>query len=127
MHEDMPDLPAGARLVAQLGHMLICSVTDPDVSPGHQQLWFSRRGGGEHLARLLLASRGGASPESEFELVSGERWIRVAHDGPVDRWLYALMNICVALRTSAPGLVQMSLQLELPLELEDGRGGLDAV
>jgi hypothetical protein len=116
MLEQTLHVPSGTRLVAQLGQMLICSELDPGVSPGHQQVWFSRQGGGEHFARLLLASRGGSELESPLKVECDERWIRVAHDGPVDVWLFGLMNICVALRTGAPGLVQVNLQLELPLE-----------
>lgn len=87
-------------LVGSVGKTLIAIQPDPNVVPGQQWLLLTYTRDGQALAEFL-------TPDWQFS--ADAQWIILPHNADVDHRLKKLIDLCAAIRLSAPQLVQLEL------------------
>ncbi|MCB9135135.1 MAG: hypothetical protein H6636_06900 [Anaerolineales bacterium] len=99
-------------ILGSIGNVLIGVLPDPQVVPGQQWICLTDNFSGIALTQFLGAN---------WHLSPDSRWIMLPHDADVDYRLKILIDLCAAIRLSAPHLVQLELQLTDPGPVENPR------
>ncbi len=86
-------------LLASIGDVLIGVQPDPLVIPGQQWLYITARPTGQALADFLTP---------EWRLTPDMQWLVIPHNADVDYRLKKLIDVCAAIRLSAPALIQLT-------------------
>lgn len=100
------------KAIGYIGQHTIYVHPAPGIQPGQQAILIAPA---DHEGLVLLCMLTGATQDriALTNSIEGRAW-QVAHDAIADQRLVDLVNLCAALRYSAPELVQLPLYIAVP-------------